>query len=250
MPDMTLLIALKGKDGLALAADSRGTFGDPRGITAQNDSQEKAHIVAPHVAALLAGSGEVGTLIVRQVSDQIRQESLDGVTPVMERIRAGARQNYQEWFPSLPPIPPPQLVQTGQMAGRPDLAMIIAGYELADDESEPETRIYQMHSGTDFSPMLHDYGFAVCGVGQYALYLLNRLYEQGRTVQELTALAVYVVTETASQDGKVGGPVRVVTIRPAEGCVALAPDDVEQVLSDNVVRSTALRDSFYERAST
>jgi hypothetical protein len=50
---MTLLVALKGTDGLALAADSRGTFGDPRGVTAQNDSQQKAHILAPHVNAAL-----------------------------------------------------------------------------------------------------------------------------------------------------------------------------------------------------
>ncbi len=57
---MTLLVALKGSDGLALAADSRGTFGDPRGITAQNDTMEKAFIVSPHVAVLLAGAGELG----------------------------------------------------------------------------------------------------------------------------------------------------------------------------------------------
>lgn len=36
---MTLLIALKGKDGLVMASDNRGTFGDPRGVTAQNDAQ-------------------------------------------------------------------------------------------------------------------------------------------------------------------------------------------------------------------
>ncbi len=100
----------------------------------------------------------------------------------------------------------------------------------------------------DFSPMLHDYGFAVQGVAQYALYLLNRLYEPDRTVQELTALAVYTVTETASQDGKVGGPVNVITIKlGAEGCHALTPDVVQQVQAKNDSRSTALRDSFYER---
>ena len=59
---MSLLVVLKGKDGLVLAADSRGTFGDPRGITAQNDNQKKAHILSPHVAVLAAGSAELGTL--------------------------------------------------------------------------------------------------------------------------------------------------------------------------------------------
>ena len=90
---MTLLVALKGKDGLALAADSRGTFGDPRGVTAQNDSQEKAHILAPHVAALLAGSGEVGVLIVREVAHKLaalyetRKGSIpDFIPPVIEEV--------------------------------------------------------------------------------------------------------------------------------------------------------------------
>jgi hypothetical protein len=46
----TLLVALKGKDGLVLAPDSRGTFGDPRGVTAKNDIQQKAHVLALHVA--------------------------------------------------------------------------------------------------------------------------------------------------------------------------------------------------------
>ena len=62
---MTLLVALKGQDGLVLAADSRGTFGDPRGVTAQNDSQQKAHILSKHVAALQAGASEVGALIIQ-----------------------------------------------------------------------------------------------------------------------------------------------------------------------------------------
>lgn len=96
---------------------------------------------------------------------------------------------------------------------------------------------------------LHDYGFAVAGVAQYALYLLNRLYEPDRTVQELTALAVYVITETASQDGKVGGPVNVVTITPDEGCSALDPTAVSAIMTANESRSRALRDSFYERAA-
>jgi hypothetical protein len=46
-----------------------------------------------------------------------------------------------------------------------------------------------MISPQDFSPMLHDYGFAVQGVAQYGLYLLNRLFQPDRTTDELIALA-------------------------------------------------------------
>jgi 20S proteasome alpha/beta subunit len=244
---MTLLVALKGNDGLVLAADSRGTFGDPRGITAQNDSQQKANVLAPHVAVLQAGAGEIGTLIVREVTSLIEGQNMDGVTAAMNVLRDRARQSYQEWFPSLDAIPAPQLVATGQAASRPDLAFVIGGYEPIVEGVDPTPAIYHLLSGLDYAPMLADYGFAVQGVAQYALYLLNRLYEPDRTVQELSALAVYVITETASQDGKVGGPVQVITVKPEEGCEVLAPESVSEIATGNEERSRALRNSFYER---
>jgi 20S proteasome alpha/beta subunit len=244
---MTLLVALSGRDGLVLAADSRGTFGDPRGVTAQNDSQQKAHILSVHVAALQAGVGEVGALIIQHVRERVAATGVDGVTPVMNALRETARTSYDEWFPSVPPIPAPQLVMTGQAPARPDLAFIVAGYELQEGVV-PVPRLYQLGSATDFAPMVHDYGFAVAGVAQYALYLLNRLYEADRSVQELQALAVYVVTETASQDGKVGGPVKLVTIAPDAGGVLLDPTEVVAIANQNEGRSQALRDSFYGRS--
>jgi 20S proteasome alpha/beta subunit len=240
---VTLLVALRGQDGLVLAADSRGTFGDPSGTTAQNDSMKKAHILAPHVAALAAGSGEVASLLILEATKTVG--AMDGVTPVMEHLRDTARTKYNEWFPTVAAIQPPALLMTGQAPSRPGLSFLVAGYEIADGGvSDP--KVYQLISQNDFAPMLHDYGFAVAGVPQYALYLLNRLYEPDRSVEELTSLAVYVITETASQDGKVGGPVKVVTVRVDDGCEALNEAAVVGVLDGNSVRSQSLRDSFYE----
>ncbi len=247
---MTLLVALNGTDGLALAADSRGTFGDPRGVTAQNDSQQKAHILAPHVGALQAGSGEVGSLLVQEVTRDLQDRHVDGVTEVMNVLRETTRQRYQEWFPSVPPMQAPQMVMSGAAPARPDLAYVVAGFELSQDGGGVDPKVYQLQAGTDFSPMLHNYGFAVAGVAQYALYLLNRLYEPDRSVQELTALAVYVITETASQDGKVGGPVKVITVAPDKGCVALDEEQVQRIVVGNDERSRSLRDSFYEKGES
>lgn len=239
---MTLLVALKGTDGLVLAADSRGTFGDPQGVTAQNDSQQKAHTLAPRVGVLQAGASEVGALIIQNASEEVEASSLDGVTPVMEQLRKTARGSFDEWFPSVPAIPPPQLAAMGQVAARPLVAFIVAGYE--SDGKDP--KLYQLVSGQDFAPMLHDYGFAVSGVAQYALYLLNRLYEPDRSIQDLQSLAVYVITETASQDGKVGGPVQVVTVKPKKGCEVMEAAAVSKIVAANESRSNTLRESFYE----
>lgn len=242
---MTLLVALRGSDGIVLSADSRGTFGDPSQTTAQNDSQQKAHILSRHAAVLTAGNGEVAAMLVQEARAAIDGAAIDGATPVMERLRETCRSKFNEWFPHVPAIQAPALIATGQGATRPNVGMVVGGYELTD-EGVGEPKLFHLSSFTDFAPSLADYGFAVEGIAQYGLYLLNRLYQPDRSVQELTALAVYTITETASQDGKVGGPVKVITITPDDGCTALDQDAVEEVISHNEARSSALRDSFYE----
>ena len=239
---MTLLIALEGKDGLVMAADSRGTFGDPRQTTAQNDAQQKAHILSPHTAVLVAGSGELGSLVVGLVRKKISDGSIDGATQVLTVLRETVRSQYNDWFPTVPPMQSIPLIQSGQVAVRPDLAFIIGGYE-----ADKTPRLFSLSSLFDFAPMLHDYGFAVQGIAQYALYLLNRLYESDRTIDEIIPLAVYVITETASQDGKVGGPVNVITIKTdGAGCEVVDQSRVLEIQEANKNRSKALRDSFYK----
>jgi 20S proteasome alpha/beta subunit len=245
-PFMTLLVVLKGSDGLALAADSRGTFGDPRSITAQNDTMEKAFTVSPHVAVLLAGAGELGNTAMVGAIAAIKAAKLDGVSAVLEPFRQHFRHQFEVWFPGVPAMPPPILAQTGQVATRPDIQLIVAG---CDTPGSTEASIYSLATGYDFAPMLHNYGFAVAGVPLYATYLLNRLHQPDRSVEELTALAVYVITETASQDGKVGGPIKVITVRPETGCVQLTAGQVAAIAQANEKRSESLRSSFYGGAN-
>ena len=238
---MTLLVALRGRNGIVAAADSRGTFGDPRGVTAQNDSQRKVHLVSPHVAILTAGQGELGAQLIAEIGTRVSTANVDGATNVLELARQTARTRYQEWFPHLPAAAIPG---TPQMA-RPDVAFLVAGYDVGAGGAFSEAKLYQSMSSLDFPPMLHNYGFALAGVAQYALYLLNRLYQPDRSLEELTALAVYVITETASQDGKVGGPVRVATIQPDAGGRELSDDAVRAIHETNENRGGALRQSFY-----
>jgi 20S proteasome alpha/beta subunit len=243
---MTLLIALKGSDGMVLAADSRGTFGDPRGVTAQNDSIRKAFILTNHVAAIQAGSAELGAMVLKRTQETIAgQAGIDGVVDVVNVLHHEARASYDAWFPSLPQtaILSPQ---TGGTISRPDLIFIVGGYEK--DQSGNFTRpvIYQLNSALNFAPMIHDYGFAVAGIPTYALYLLNRLYEADRKAQEeLAPLAVYAISETASQDGKVGGPIRVVIVSPT-GSKELTDVEVNNIVKRNRTKTTALRNSFYK----
>jgi len=58
---------------------------------------------APNVAALTAGSGELGALVIDLVKKKLAAGKIDGVTAVLETLRQTARENYQQWL-----VPSPQ----------------------------------------------------------------------------------------------------------------------------------------------
>ena len=226
---------------MILASDSRGTFGDPRGVTAQNDNMRKLYAVSKYVGVVVAGSGELGATIMDEIPDRIRNSNVEGVTPVMSEIRKILIERFDQWFKGFSIVP----IQGVPNPVRPTLVVIVGGYEV-DAQGKPTVqKIYSLNCHNNFAPMLHDYGYALNGVAQYALYLLNRLYTQNLTVEKLLPLGAYVITETASQDGKVGGPVQLMKITPNEGCVILKTEEINRILQDNNLRTEKLKMLFY-----
>jgi hypothetical protein len=73
------------------------------------------------------------------------------------------------------------------------------------------------------------------------------LYDAQASIRDLSALAVYTITETASQDGKVGGPVQLITITEVNGCQVVDEKTVVDIIEQNVLRSQSLKDSFFGR---
>jgi hypothetical protein len=55
---MSLAVAIEASDGIVLAADSRATFGDPRGMTAVNDPVQKIYRLSPRTAIALVGQAD------------------------------------------------------------------------------------------------------------------------------------------------------------------------------------------------
>lgn len=234
---MTLILALQGADGIVLGADSRGTFGDPRNVTAQNDSILKVHQLSRYAGVLIAGDGGIATTILSTWPSD--RAAATGITQVVTDFRNFVRQRIAEWFQNFTIQP-----TNGPLPVRPTVTFILAGYDIAPNGAGTPS-IYALPGFTDFAPAKLDYGFALDGVGQYALYLLNRLYRKDRPIAELENLAAYAITETASQDGKVGGPVRLATISANEGYNQLPDGAVDAIIKANEKRSEALRRSFY-----
>src|ERR1700731_2969173 len=104
---MSLLVCLLGTDGLVLATDSRGTFGDPRGVTAQNDLIKNLYLANEGGGILVAGAGDLG------------------VTELTMALHRYARAQFGQWF---------ELFAIKPMVGdprsaRPDLNFMVAGFE-------------------------------------------------------------------------------------------------------------------------
>ena len=239
---MTLVVCLKGKDGMVLASDSRGTFGDPRGVTAQNDNMQKVYGLSKYVGVLLAGSGELGATIISEIQKKIAKKKTEGVTPVMELIREILIKRFDEWFKGFNIQP----IQGSTTPVRPTLMFVVGGYDLDKDGKPATQRIYSLNCHINFAPFLHDYGFALEGVAQYALYLLNTLYSPDSSVKNLLPLSTYVITETARQDGKVGGPVQLMKILSDKGCLSLDSQEINKIIESNKNRSKNLKISFFE----
>jgi len=65
---MSLVIALKSQGGIVLGADSRGTIGDPRGLTAIRDTQIKLYPFGK-CGIGLTGASEIGNTVLDELQN-------------------------------------------------------------------------------------------------------------------------------------------------------------------------------------
>jgi hypothetical protein len=86
----------------------------------------------------------------------------------------------------------------------------------------------------------------IAGIPQYATYLIHRLYNPQMAVVHLRALAAYLISETATQDPKVGGPIRIAEITPEKGYQELDESIVNEIIKKNEEQNLKLRKFFSE----
>jgi 20S proteasome alpha/beta subunit len=233
---MTLILGLRGKDGVVLAADSRGTIGDPRGLTAIDDTQTKLFQLGKYCGLAVAGSSELAAKCVDELRPILAKGGHQYADAIMQEARVLARKNYDDWFSKF------------KLEERPAVMFLLCGYERgAGQNAAVVPRTYMLTSQLDFAPQLMPNGNGLAGVPQYAIYLLNRLYNPDMTVSHLPRLAAYLIGETATQDPKVGGPIRIATITPQDGFKLLGQAEVDEIVKRNNEQNEQLRQFFFER---
>ena len=150
---------------------------------------------------------------------------------ILNKTRELVRNLYDDWFQKFTP-------QT-----RPALLITLVGYTKIQQLMMPRT--YLLISQSDFAPHLFNNGNCLSGVPQYAVYLMHRLYDPKMNVANLTRLAAYLISETATQDPKVGGPIRIATITKQSGYVELEPAEVSKITAKNEEQSEKLKKFFF-----
>lgn len=237
---MTLIVALEGQDGLILAADSRGTIGDPRGLTAVNDLQQKLFPLASHCGITISGFSELAALLIAKVRDAVQQKSLIQVDGIAQEAVNIIQAEYFAWFGKRSWAGPQPIIDQ-----RPSLIFLLAGDNMVKGQN-PTPQIYLLNSALDFALQLCPTGFMVAGIPQYAIYLIHRLYDRQMNLESLQALAAYLITETASQDPKVGGPIRMAEITPSGGYRELNETSVKKIVEMNDKQNQKLREFFFK----
>ena len=234
---MSLVVCLEADKAIILGADSRGTVGDPRGLTAIKDTERKIFPMG-NCGLGVCGASEIG----RTLLDELMRPGVENLTSIdsaLSRVAKAAEKWFEEWFRNAKP------------EDRVPLMLTLAGYRKPKPPRHPEAKsmIYLLNSQQNFAPQLFS-GICLSGIPQYAVYLAHRYYHPGISVDRAKALAEYLIAETASQDPKVGGPIRMAEIASDTGYRELSDEEVKEIHEANEDINTQLREFFLKGGVT
>ena len=85
----------------------------------------------------------------------------------------------------------------------------------------------------------------MAGIVQYAIYLKHRFYDPNMGISQATRLAIYLITETATQDPKVGGSIKAAQVT-AQGYSQLSDDDIGGIIQANEEQNKSLKRFFMQ----
>jgi hypothetical protein len=126
---MSLAVAIEAGNGIVLAADSRATFGDPRGMTGANDSVPKIYKPNAKTALAMVGQAEIAASLIERIVSALAANPGADVDGTAETIRIVGTQCFNQWFGApiflMGPNGP-------AMTPRPDVGFMLVGYDLSN----------------------------------------------------------------------------------------------------------------------
>jgi len=189
---VTLVLALAGTDGVVLAGDSCTAIEeeDRRLVT---DTSRKIFQVSDHVSVALCGRGDLGVYLLEKLVREARVREIDGITSLFEFAPQFLTAAYDEATCRV------------QSTSKPPVGFIFAGLDRDAWGIYSQPRICSIYEWEGFQPLISTTGWDASGIVWIAEYLISRFHHRSMTVGQLAKLASLAISETASQDSRVGG---------------------------------------------
>ncbi|UCH87623.1 MAG: hypothetical protein JSU97_04365 [Dehalococcoidia bacterium] len=189
---MTLVLALAGIEGVVVAGDSRTAIEeeDRRLVT---DTSQKIFQVSDHVGVALCGRGDLGVYLVEKLLRETREREIDGISSLFEFAPRFLAAAYEEATCRI------------ESGSKPPVGFIFAGLDRDAWGIYSQPRICSIYGWEGFQPLISTTGWDVSGIVWIAEYLISRFYDRSMAVSHLEELASLAISETASQDSRVGG---------------------------------------------
>lgn len=215
-------------DDVVLAADRRGTYGDPRGLVCLDENMTKLHVCGPVVLGIVGMPGAI--------LDPVRafQAGVAVAADPIATLALALRQHYEKNFGLRP------FISNGQILdGRPQATVLYA------DRRPGAAGLCTLPSELNFTPIPPGPRYVMAGVTNYALYLFQRLWRDNFSVDEALRLGAFLITETSKLDPKVG-PIPDLAVLSASGAKQLDRAEIDKIVAGNDERIARFARSFQE----
>jgi 20S proteasome alpha/beta subunit len=222
---MTLITAMKAKNSIIMASDSRALIG----LSGYRDNQIKLYIINNFVLGIV-GEGEIGLFLMRAHKKTLINDNLP-IDLLAKDIAVKFSESYGKWFSKTP------------IEKRPVVNFILAGYATEEMPNNAAT-IYLFDCKKEFCPGLAGAYPIFGGFSQYASYLCSKYYDPNISKEKALILSAYLITETASQEVFVGGKVHIIEIPPTKGPVELEDAEINKIILANNSFNANIQDAF------
>ncbi len=235
---MTLAFALRGSDGLVVAADSRVT-----GSEGTADTSVKFLQVNREVGVITYGLAEPGYLAITRLVDTVNRGSsfpperrivyFSDIAKTAEKIfKEEFNKFYEKIKKTFPDIKPEDRSLT--------LGFILAGYD------SNETNQFKVLSFQWPKFEKEERPDVLAAQWHIAQYLLIKFYYPEMDVEQLKRLAVFFLVETEIVEPTVGGPFQVAVVTLEHGFQRLSEKEVRQLITENQLRFAKFRRVLFD----
>ncbi|MFH2059857.1 MAG: hypothetical protein ABIJ59_13265 [Pseudomonadota bacterium] len=218
---MSLTLALKGKNCVVLAADSRITKGYTLEGPKTKDDSIKFVKINNYFGAMTYGLSDIGNRGIAALKEKISGSSSPAIS-YKDILKAGldifVAKNI-DWSQKNPQIPRKER----------DVGFIIGGY----DEDEKEFQIFNLES-PEFKAKKLLSGCLLAGQWHVAKFFTNLLFKPDLPNNILIDLVVLLLNETMTVEKTVGGEINLAIITQSKGFEWISKDKINTHIKNNL----------------